>query len=109
MQLRQKNPDLEINAQAREIVGPFIPEVGRLNDEAARLVAIYNRPHLTEAESSEVLRRAAQGQAALMRIERQLEGALHGLPSEIGQHSRIHDLRAAIAAVRSRLEQLGAA
>lgn len=94
---------------ARSIIAPFVAEMGRLHEEAARIGAIHFHSILTEADSREALRKTAEVEAALLRIERQLEGSLVGQPIEVAQHGRIRDLRAAIAAIRKLLDGRGVA
>jgi hypothetical protein len=107
MPQRRRNAEAELSVRVRKIIGPFVPELGRLNEEAARLSAHLSRPNLTDAEGAGILLKAAQAGAALSRIEGQFEGVLRGAPSEVGQHGRVRDLRAAIAAVRGRFTALG--
>lgn len=108
MQLRSQNVETQISIGAREVIGPYVPEIGRVNAEVARLLATHDRPNLSEADGAALLSKAIAASLALTRIEREIDGALRGLPSEIAQHGRVRDLRAAIDAIRGRLVQLGA-
>jgi hypothetical protein len=107
MGLRQTNPLHEQMRAASEIISPMLSEISHLNQEAARIAAAAHRMNVSEADRRELLLRAAAAQAALQRIERRLDGALVGQPSEIVQHGRIKDIRAAMGATRARIEQLG--
>ena len=104
MLTRSANRSAELARAARKIITPFITEMGRLNEEAARIGAIRLHSHLTDADGHEALRKTAEIEAALLRIERQFESSLVGQPTEVVKHGRIRDLRAAIGATRRRLE-----
>jgi hypothetical protein len=108
MQPRRRSAEAQLGIRVRKIIGPFMPELGRLNEEAARLSAHLGRPDLTASEGAVLLLRAAQAGAALSRIERQLEGVLRGAPSEAAAHGRVRKLHAAIAALRAQFAALGA-
>jgi hypothetical protein len=108
MQPRRRSAEAQLGIRVRKIIGPFMPELGRLNEEAARLSAHLGRPDLTASEGAVLLLRAAQAGAALSRIERQLEGVLRAAPSEAAAHGRVRKLHAAIAALRAQFAALGA-
>ena len=89
---------------AREVVAPFLNELGSLNEEAALIAVARALPRVTQADARELLARAAGVQAALERMEGQLASALAERSSEVAQHGRVRDVKSAIASARKRLE-----
>jgi hypothetical protein len=108
MKPRAISTSVLLSRSVREIIAPLAPDLWRVNAEAAMLAAAPLRPQLTEVESRNRLHRVSELQTTLSRLERQLQAALIGQPSEIAEHDRIRDLRAAMAAIHARLVGLGA-
>ena len=107
MNTRTDSPTADLTRIVREITATVAPELRRLTEETALIAAMAGRSKLTDGDGSEILHRAAETKAALFRLEQQLSGALAGQPTAVGNHSRIHDLRSSIKAIRARLEVLG--
>ena len=104
---RGPSPNTALQAKAGEIIARFTDEIVNLNSEAANIVATAARGHLADDARRNLLQRAIAVTNIATRLEGRLDAALVGQPVELREHSRIMDCRAAIVAVRVRLNAVG--